>query len=93
LIDNFKLLRGGIKQTIIHGDYTMRFEVMDNGLLFIEVKHSLGNVTTRMSDIVKLNYGFNYAVTHGNYLLNYYCGGDFSVGNVLTIIISLMKSV
>jgi hypothetical protein len=73
----------------------MRFEVMDDGLLFVEVKHSSGNVTSRMTDIVKLNYGFNYAVTHGNYLLNYYCDGDifFSVGNVLTIIISLMKSV
>ena len=93
MIDNFKLLRGELKQTIIHGDYSMRFEVMDDGLLFVEVKHSLGNVTSRMSDIVKLNYGFNYVVTHGKYLLRCYGDGNFSVGNVLTIIISLMKSV
>jgi len=92
-MNDFKLLRGGFKQTIVHGDYSMRFEVMDNGLLFVEAKHSLGNVTSRMSDIVKLNYGFNYAVTHGKILLYCYGHGNFSVGDVLTIIISLMKNV
>jgi hypothetical protein len=92
-MNDFKLLRGELKQTIIHGDYSMTLEVLDGKLLYVEVKHSLGNVTTRMSNIVESNYGFSYAVTHGKYLLYCYGHGNFSVGNVLTIIISLMKNV
>jgi hypothetical protein len=98
---DFKLLRGELKQTIIHGDYSMTLEVLDDGLLFVEVKHSfyvsntliLGNVVSRRSVIVKFNYRFYQIVEYAKTILEKISRTDLFLNEILSNIIFMMRYV
>ena len=88
---DFKLLRGDLKQTLLHGDFRMTLEVMEDNLLFVEIKHIDGDISASVSEVIELEYRFGYYVEYGSDMLRYYCEQPLSVRTILMDTIFAMR--
>jgi hypothetical protein len=90
---DFKLLSGKIIKTLYHGNYRMTLEVLENNLLFVEVKHTEGNVSSSMSEIIEFEYRFSKYVEYGDDMLRYYSVQPLPVRTILSDTIFSMRHV
>lgn len=93
MINDFKLLRGGLKETLIHGDHRMTLEVLEDGLLFVEVIYEDGGVTMSSSDSIVLKHDFSFMVEYSKVIFFEYVNTNHHYTRKMFILLSLIRSV
>lgn len=90
---HFKLLSGEIKHTLTHGNYSMTFEVLEDNLLFVEVKHTVDDISASVSEIIEMEYSFGSIVKYGDDMLRYYSAQPLPVRMILSDTIFAMRHI
>lgn len=88
----FKLLKGDLKKVLHNGNYSLTLEVLEDNLLFVEVKHHIGNVTATMSEIIEIEYSFKTYLEYGERMLRHYSVQQLPVRTILSDLIFAMRN-
>jgi hypothetical protein len=89
----YKLLSGSLKQTLIRGDYQMTLEVVEDNMIFVEIRHMAGEFSASVSEVMEKRFGFDYYVEYGDTVLSYYSAQELPVGNILMDSIYVMSNI